>query len=818
MMNEAAFFALVAVEGLVYHFDAPYSYKIPAELEAKAQPGCRVMVPFGNANKKKQGLILSVKPLIEADNGVKLKVISSVLDEKPLFDEERLALVTWLKDNTFCTLFEAAKAMLPAGIGLNYIISYVAEKVDSTQLDKLSFDEKRVYEYLKESSKYVKKEKILADLGFDSDSDILSKMEKKGVLLANTDAKRKTGDFTVKNVRLAMSEEEALAVIKSLTAKQKSVANLLLDIGGASVKEVCYFCGVTPAVVTALEKKGIVELFDSEIYRKPRYEMSSVRAESPTLTPDQNKAYTELLSKYKEKKAAAYLLYGVTGSGKTQVFLKLIEDVVRDGRGVIVMVPEIALTPQTLNIFYSHFGDSVAVFHSALSAGERIDEWKRVKNGDAKIAIGTRSAVFAPFENLGLVVMDEEQEHTYKSEMSPRYHARDVAKFRCVHNNALLVLASATPSIESYTNALNGKYGLVKLSSRYGEADLPNVKTIDISNSSGPVSNELYSAIEECLENKHQAILLMNRRGFNTFAVCKNCKTVITCPYCSISLTYHNANNRLMCHCCGHSQSYTDICPQCGEKAVSYAGYGTQRIENELETVFPNARILRMDADTTMARYSYQDKLTAFANGEYDILLGTQMVAKGLDFPNVTLVGIISIDHQLYNDDFRSSEKAFDLLTQVIGRSGRGKSKGAAYIQTIVPEHDIIELSAAQDYESFYQMESVIRKSMIYPPFCDICSITFLSEQQNKAYRCALNFFEMLKSAASDEYSDVKINALSPVQPRISKVSNKYRYVLTVKCKNNKRFREMMSSLVKQYMKNVQNNGASITIDMNPIM
>ena len=818
MMDGAAFFALVAVEGLVYHFDAPYSYKIPVELEKKAQPGCRVMVPFGNANKKKQGLILSVKPILEADNGVKLKSISSVLDEKPLFDDERLALVTWLKDNTFCTLFEAARAMLPAGIGLNYIISYAAQKVDSDVSDKLSFDEKRVYEYLQEKGKYIKKEKILSDLGLDSESNILSKMEKKGVVLANTDAKRKTGDFTVKNVRLAIPEEEALAIAKSLTAKQKSVTNLLVDIGGASVKEVCYFCGVTPAVVSALEKKGIVELFDSEIYRKPRYEMSKVRAQSPQLTPDQNKAYTELLTKYKEKQPAAYLLYGVTGSGKTQVFLKLIEDVVRDGRGVIVMVPEIALTPQTLNIFYSHFGDSVAVFHSALSAGERIDEWKRVKNGDAKIAIGTRSAIFAPFEDLGLIVMDEEQEHTYKSEMSPRYHARDVAKFRCVHNNALLVLASATPSIESYTNALNGKYGLVKLTARYGEADLPNVKTIDISNSSGPISNELYTAIEECLANKHQAILLMNRRGFNTFAVCKNCKNVITCPNCSISLTYHNANNRLMCHCCGHSENYTDTCPQCGEKAVSYAGFGTQRIEGELETVFPNARILRMEADTTMARYSYQDKLTAFANGEYDILLGTQMVAKGLDFPNVTLVGIISIDHQLYNDDFRSSEKAFDLLTQVIGRSGRGKSKGTAYIQTIVPDHDIIELSAAQDYESFYQMEAVIRKSMLYPPFCDICSITFLSEQQNKAYRCAVNFFDMLKEAATGEYADVKVNALSPVQPRISKVSNKYRYIVTVKCKNNKRFREMMANLVKKYMKNIQNNGASITIDMNPIM
>lgn len=817
-MSESAYFALVAVEGLVYHFDAPYSYKIPFELEAKAQPGCRVMVPFGNGNKKKQGLILSVKPLLEADSGVRLKSIISVLDEKPLFDEERLALVSWLKENTFCTLFEAAKAMLPAGIGLNYVVSYVAKDAEEAVIEKLSFDEKRIYDYLKNQGKYVKKEKILDDLGIDSESDILSKMERKGAVITNTDAKRKTGDLTVKNVRLAIPEEDACEIAKKLTAKQKSVTNLLIDIGGASVKEVCYFCGVTPAVVSALEKKGIVELFDSEIYRRPRYEISNQKAESPQLTHEQNKAYKELLSKYQEHTAGAYLLFGVTGSGKTQVFLKLIEDVIKDGRGVIVMVPEIALTPQTLNIFYSHFGDSVAVFHSALSAGERIDEWKRVKNGDAKIAIGTRSAVFAPFENLGLIVMDEEQEHTYKSEMTPRYHAREVAKYRCVHNNALLVLASATPSIESYTYALNGRYGFVKLPKRYGKAVLPEVKTIDISNTKGPVSNELYSAIEECLSEKHQAILLMNRRGFNTFAVCGACKSAISCPNCSISLTYHSANNRLMCHYCGHSQSYTDTCPQCGEKTISYAGYGTQRIEDELEKIFPNARILRMDADTTMARYSYQDKLTAFANGEYDILLGTQMVAKGLDFPNVTLVGIVSIDHQLYNDDFRSSEKAFDLLTQVIGRSGRGNNKGTAYIQTLVPEHDIIELSSAQDYEGFYDMEAIIRKSMVYPPFCDICSIIFSDEQNNKAYRCATAFFDMLRSAVENDYKDVKVNAFSPIQPRVSKISNKYRYVITIKCKNNKRFREMMAGLIKEYMKNIQGNGANITVDINPIM
>ncbi|MBO5066402.1 MAG: primosomal protein N' [Clostridia bacterium] len=809
--------ALVAVEGLVYHFDAPYTYEIPPRFFSLAVPGCRVMVPFGNGNRKKQGLILSVEALDDSENSIKLKSISSVLDEKPLFTDEMLKLVFWLKENAFCTLFEAAKAMLPAGIGLNYVISYMADSVDEKKVGRFSEEEKAVYEYLKNGSAYVKRDKILKDLGISADSQVLERLVKQGVLFTNVDAKRKTGDLTVKNVRLSIAPNDAENILKNLTPKQKSVTRLLIDIGGASVKEVCYFTGVTPAVISALEKKGIVELFDSEIYRKPKYNINNSVRKSPVLTDDQNEAYKTLLEKYKSPEGAAALLYGVTGSGKTQVFLKLIEDVVNDGKGVIVMVPEIALTPQTLGIFYSHFGDKVAVFHSALSAGERIDEWKRVKNGEAKIAIGTRSAVFAPFPNLGLIVMDEEQEHTYKSEMSPRYHARDVARFRCAYNKALLVLASATPSIETYTNAVNGRYTLVKLTKRYGKAVLPEVITVDTSGNQGVISNELYNALEECLENKQQAILLMNRRGFNTFASCGACKTVLSCPNCSISLTYHSANKRLMCHYCGYSQSHTDTCPECGEKAVTYAGFGTQRIEDELENIFPSAKILRMDADTTMARYSYQNKLTAFANGEYDIMLGTQMVAKGLDFPKVTLVGIISIDQQLYNDDFRSSERAFDLLTQVIGRSGRGDYAGKAYIQTVLPDNDIIELSASQDYESFYKTENIIRKSMVYPPYCDICSVTFLSEQYNKSLGGANMFFQMLKDAVTVGYTDVKINVLGPIQPRVNKISNKYRHVLTIKCKNNKRFREMMAKLLSEYMRKTQSGGATAVVDINPL-
>ena len=816
-MSIGAYYAEVAVEGLAYHFDAVYSYIIPLDLEKRAMAGCRVMVPFGNGNRKKQGLILSVKPLLESENRTRLKSLIDVLDKEPLFDDEMLSLVFWLKETTFCTLFEAAKAMLPAGIGLSYVVSYMANNISESEISKFDIDEMRIYNYLKDKCKYVKKEKIISDLGLDSDCKLFDRLVKNGVLLTNVDAKRKTGDLTVKNVRLAIDETRGEAILGTLTAKQKSVVRLLLDIGGASVKEVCYFTGVTPAVINAVVKKGYAELYDSEIYRKPGYEKSKEKAPSPILTDSQNAAYTQLLDKYRSGKGSAALLFGVTGSGKTQVFLKLIEEVVNDGRGVIVMVPEIALTPQTLGIFYSHFGDKVAVFHSALSAGERIDEWKRVKSGEAKIAIGTRSAVFAPFSDLGLIVIDEEQEHTYKSEMTPRYHARDVARFRCANKNALLLLSSATPSVESYKNAVDGKYAFIKLTERYGKAVLPDVVTVDITDTKGAISNELYSALEECLNDNKQAILLMNRRGFNTFASCGACKTVLTCPNCSISLTYHSANNRLMCHYCGHSQVFTDTCPECHEKSVRYLGFGTQRIEEELHNVFPKAKILRMDADTTMARYSYQDKLTAFAKGEYDILLGTQMVAKGLDFPRVTLVGVISIDHQLYNDDFRSSEKAFDLLTQVVGRSGRGDYKGRAYIQTLLPDNDIIELAAQQDYESFFKTEEIIRKSMVYPPFCDICRLTFVSEQFNHSVAGAKAFFEMIKSAVTGEYSDVKVSLLGPLQPRVSKISNKYRNVIIIKCKNNRRFREMMSKLLKEYMKNSKYSAANVTLDMNPL-
>ncbi|WP_232842455.1 replication restart helicase PriA [Ruminococcus bovis] len=447
-----------------------------------------------------------------------------------------------------------------------------------------------------------------------------------------------------------------------LTPKQQKVAELLTVVDKASVKEVCYYTGYTQSVTDSLVKKKIAKYFTDEVMRIP-YTVSNVKKDEVVLSPSQQSAFDNLYSKYCEDKASVSLLYGVTGSGKTSVFMKLIEKCFNDNKGTILMVPEIALTPQLIKIFTSRFGDNVAVFHSGLSIGERLDEYKRVSRGDAKIVLGTRSAVFAPLKNIGLIVMDEEQESSYKSEQTPRYNARDIAKFRCYKHNALLLLSSATPSVESFYMA-EKIYNLVKLTERYGKATLPQVSVVDMNEEQmkGNFSNyssTLKELLSSNLIHKKQSIILLNRRGYNTFLSCRSCGQVVTCPNCSISMTYHSANNRMMCHYCGHSVPYTDECPDCHQHTLKFSGAGTQKAEQELVDMFPSARVLRMDADATMTKSSYETKLTAFANGEYDILIGTQMVAKGLDFPNVTLVGVINADQMLYSDDYRSYEEHF---------------------------------------------------------------------------------------------------------------------------------------------------------------
>lgn len=811
------FLAMVAVENVAYHFDIFYGYTFNESHKNCLKPGSRVLVPFGRGkNVKRQGIVFEICPCESSDG---YKEIISILDDKAVISPEMLEIARFLKERTFCTYFEAIKAQIPSGLSYKTTVHYFA--VHSEKKNQISGTEKELYELMLSYDGLCDKKTLYDTLGLKPDCDAMDKLVEKKLVIKNYDAYSRMGNATHKKVFLILTQEEIFKKFPKLTAKQKSVIKVLQDIGKADINEVCYFTGVTSSVITNLCKKGITEIIDEEYYRIPESFIDHKdRDKEIILTEKQLSAFNNLFSDYKNGGGVS-LLYGITGSGKTSVFLKLIDEVIADKRQAIVMVPEIALTPQMMGIFKGRYGDKVAIFHSGLSAGERRDEYKRVSDKKAEIVVGTRSAVFAPFDNLGLIVIDEEQEHTYKSESSPKYHARDVARFRAKNHNALLLLSSATPSLNSFINAKNGNYSFEKLDERYGDAVLPEVIVVDMKNErkSGNkynISSTLLELLEKNIKENKQSILLINRRGFNTFAACDECGNVITCPSCSISLTYHSANNRLMCHYCGYSTPFTRICPDCKKETVRYAGYGTQRIEQEISELLPEARVVRLDTDSTSTKHSFEKALSDFSNGKYDIMLGTQMVAKGLNFENVTLVGVINADQQLNNDDFRSQERTFDLLTQVVGRSGRGKFKGNAVIQTLTPENNIIRLAEKQDYEGFYNTEILIRKAMIYPPFCDLCTVNFTSSNEIKALNASKDFLNSVRDKTKNDYKDEKIIVLGPMPPRISKINNKYRYRLIIKCKNTRRFRKMISELLIDFAKNKKYNDVSISADINP--
>ena len=810
-MNNNTLIAGVWVEDTVFHFDKLFSYIIPDSLSASAKVGCRVRVPFGGGNKGRQGIIATIFNG-EAEN---LKEVSALLDTDPVLSEELIKMAEFMQKHYFCTYFEAVRAMLPAGLNFKITTVYEASAdADTTFLDE---EEMKIFTYVSKAKKPVKREKLLEVFGYD-EIEPFEDLVRRGILLKSDDAFRKMGDASVKMMRLC---EDVDLNSYSLTPKQESVAELLLTIGSASVKEVCYYTGVTSAVADALVKKGIAEYFDAEVFRNTVPQNYS-KLDFPVLNAEQQKVFEEISELSDSGKAGVSLLYGVTGSGKTSVFMHLIKHTVAKGRGVILMVPEISLTPQLVNKFTSLFGSQVAVFHSGLSLGERLDEYKRVKKGLARIAVGTRSAVFAPFDDLGLIIMDEEQEHTYKAENKPRFHATELAKFRCNYNNCTLLLSSATPDVRSFYYAKSGRYTLHTLSKRFGGVSLPDVQVVDMNeeltrgNTTG-FSDYLLESLEETVADGKQAILLLNRRGFNTFASCKSCKEVVTCPNCSISMTYHSANNRLMCHYCGHSVYFSDKCPTCGSQGLRLSGTGTQKAEQVLADMLPEARILRLDADAVMAKNAHERLLSAFGRGEYDILIGTQMVAKGLDFPNVTLVGVLNADQMLYSDDYRSFERAFSMLTQVVGRSGRGGQKGTAIVQTFTPENPVIDLAASQDYDAFYEDEIALRRAMIYPPFVDLLLLGFVGEDKNKTIACAKAFFARLKARLDESLPDFPIRVLGPSPALVSKVSNKYRYKIIVKCRSTAVFRAVISSLLSDFGKDREFKDITVYADADPL-
>lgn len=780
-----------AVEGTAYSFDALFTYLVPEELCGRISAGMRVVVPFGRGNRSRIALVFAVEPA-PADRS-KLKYVSSIADSEPVISPEMTGLCRWIRDNTFCTYFDAFRAILPPG--LSYTLQTRYEPVNGFN-GMLPADEQSLLERI---SQLREKYSPLPE-----DKPLLKSLREAGAVRESELLKRRVGDETTMMVKLAEPPETPEGdQPPKLTPKQKQVLEFLEENSAASIHEVCYALNITAAVVKRLVDKGLLEEYEYQVFRLENTEEKSESPSDIVFSPKQQEVFSGLLKLMNDDAPRCALLRGVTGSGKTSVFIRLIDEAVKQGKTAIMLVPEISLTPQMVGKFRRLFGDDVAILHSSLSLGERADEYTRIKTGRAHIVIGTRSAVFAPVKNLGIIVIDEEGEGTYKSESAPRYHARDVAKQRCFYHNAFLLLASATPSLESYYNAKIGRYSLFELDERYNNAVLPDVYIVDmrIEQQNGNHSAFSMPLIEEMrknLENGEQSILLLNRRGYHTSVRCSSCGKAIECPNCALPLTYHKANGTVVCHYCGYSHALTSVCPACGGHFLTMKGTGTQRIEDEISGIFPRARILRMDADTTAAKNAFESKFRAFAAGEYDIIVGTQMIAKGLDFPNVTLVGVLKTDNSLYAGDFRAYERTFSLITQVVGRGGRGGKRGRALIQTFTPDHYVLNLAASQNYPAFYKEEIELREAMLYPPFCDMIVVGFTSLVDKDCSAAALKFRDMLERSWQADYSDIPLRVLGPARYVVSKVNGRFRWRLILKCRNSPRLRELMELTLKE--------------------
>lgn len=805
--------AMVAVEKTVFTFDKLFSYAVPPELETAVRRGVRVLVPFGRGNRLSQGMVFSVS----RESNVNCKQVISVLDEQPLLNEEGFAIVEFMNDTTFCTYYDAVRCLIPSGLSVVARESFtVCKDFSRGILPNLESDEQALMKLMLQSDSRRETDLLFYGPGSAARIRTAEKLVQKGFLTHETLITRKVGDKTIRMLQIAPGTDPDGG---GFTPKQREVLRILQEMGTAPEKEVAYHAGVTDAVIKNMVKKGILLYIEKEVLRTPQARVP-LKPEKILLSAKQQEVYEGISALYRTDEANVALLFGVTGSGKTSIFIRLIEDTLRDGKQVILMVPEISLTPQMLNKFRSYFGSAVAVIHSSLSVGERLDENKRIRSGEAKIVIGTRSSIFAPCENLGLIIMDEEGEHSYKSDSAPRYHARDIAKLRCVQNKATLLLASATPSVESYYAAKTGRYHLFTLKERFGTARLPDVRLVDMMQEErdynfSPFSDELGEALLQNYERGEQSIILINRRGYATFAVCLDCGEVARCPNCSVSLTYHKANGYLMCHYCGYARRLEEPCTQCGSTHMRTVGTGTQRAEDLIAQRIPSARLLRMDTDTTYSRYAYEENFAKFEAGEYDIMIGTQMVAKGLNFPNVTLVGVLSADQYLYSGDFRSGEKTFSLITQVVGRSGRFEKPGVAYIQTISPEHPVIQDAAKQDYEAFYVDEIIMRKTALQPPFCDLAVIGLSGTDEEAVRQAARGLHDILARFLTEAVPQLPAVLLGVSEAGVYRMNGRFRLRIILKCKNNRRFRNLLRAAIAEADRNKLFSKASIFVDMN---
>ncbi len=810
--------AKIAVAAASFAIDKPYSYRIPAWLDLRC--GMRVQVPFGRGNRRTEGVVLAVEQ--GSDDG--LKAIDCCLDEAPVLSMPMLQLAAFMRERYFCTLFDAIRVMLPAGLWF-----------DSRNL--ISLTEDRAWqEKTPRNANAGAILQLLLDLGGQAEEtalrnaivdpelfdDALGYLLRKKWVTSKMDFLSRNSDKTEKIATLAASAEEALeyaARRPKSAAMQKAVLETLCNLGTVSVKELCYFTGAKTSTVKRLADLGYIALTDKPVLRCRQ--ITPAQIDGPlVLNQAQSQAFDGLYQQMQQENPGSALLYGVTGSGKTAVYLKLIRGCLDAGKSAMLLVPEIALTPQLLSLLAGHFGDSVAVLHSSLPAGERYDQWKRIRSGEAKVVVGTRSAVFAPAKDLGLLILDEEQEHSYKSETNPRYNAKEIAMYRGLKEHFLVLLGSATPSVETMYHAKNGGHRFYRLDSRYNGKDLPDVRIVDMrqelkEGNDSSFSIDLREAIWNTHRDGHQTILFLNRRGNARALVCVDCRQAPECPRCSARLTYHSANERLMCHYCGYSQPTPKRCPDCGGP-LKRIGTGTQKAQQELNDLFPELEIARMDTDTVSAVNTHEKILDRFTRENVPVLIGTQMVAKGLNLPNVTLVGVLDADLGLYSGSYRAAENTFNMLTQVVGRAGRGESTGQAVIQTLVPAHEILKLAARQDYDGFYDLEIRLRQVQNCPPFAELVGVTFTGENEAAVLRGAAKFRDSLVACLRmPEYQSEICTVLGPAPCPVPKINYNYRYRLTLRCKQSKQLRMLLAHLLRQFAKDNGNRGVSAFADVN---
>ena len=809
--------AKIAVAAATFAIDKPYSYHVPQGLHL--QPGMRVQVPFGRGNRRTEGVVLS----LEDGTDTQLKSIDCALDEAPLLTQHMLRLAAFMRKRYFCTLFDALRVMLPAGL-------WFKSRNLVTLTDDRSWEEATIRQ-----PDAVQVLHHLAALGGQAEEDALLQavpdseklaaalqyLKKKKWITAQTDFSARIGDKQEQIATLASSVEEAMEYASrrpKSAAQQRAVLELLCSVGTVAVKELCYFTGAKSSTVRRLADLGYVNLTQRPVLRCR--EIKPVKVDGPLiLNREQETAFAGLSAQMEMENPGAALLYGVTGSGKTAVYLRLIQKTLEQEKAALLMVPEIALTPQLLSLLAGYFGDRVAVLHSTLTATERYDQWKRVRSGEATVIVGTRSAVFAPSDRLGLIILDEEQEHSYKSETNPRYDAREVALWRGSKEKALVVLGSATPSVETMFRAKQGQYQLYRLENRYNGKELPQVRLVDMGQelkfgNDTSFSLELREAIDESKKAGKQAVLLLNRRGNSRALVCIDCRQAPECPRCNARLTYHSANERVMCHYCGFSRPAPKKC-DCGG-VLKQIGTGTQKAQQELNFYFPELEITRMDSDTVSATHTHEEILRQFEQSNKPVLLGTQMIAKGLNLPNVTLVGVLDGDMSLYSGSYRAAETTFNLLTQVVGRAGRGDAEGQAIIQTLVPEHPVLNLAAKQDYDGFYQLEIRLREVLNNPPFGDLTEITFVGQDETAVLRGSAKFRDSLIACLKlPEYTQEKCTVLGPAPCPVPKINYNFRYRLTLRGQMTDPMRLLLAHLLRQFALDGANRGVSAFIDVN---